>query len=300
MVASYTETLTLDGFYAATWQQIDKELADSQNLEYPTHAWMESMGEQGEGRRVEGAVKLGTFNGDSDLDFASLDTVTPENPNLSVPFIQNWFTKTKRVAITDDEARANQGTKQKFAFVKEQLKEGDLNQQSGLNTDLWASTQNARKVMSLAVTISTTPTTGSISSVSRATYSNWRQIYQNVGGLAFTSAWLNNYRDAKHLVAKRPSSLNAMTLFLDDTCHALYERITDTREHTVMSTSKKGLAPVLSEALVLGGVRILWDHGYPNSTTSRLLTDKTWKYKKFYELMAGSPIRANNGNFLAS
>lgn len=297
-IAGYTETVTLDGFYASTWQQIDKELADSQNLEYPTFAWMDSFAEKGEGRRVEFPVKLGSFSGDADLDFDSLDTVTPENPNIATVGVQNWFTKSKRVAITDDAARANQGSKAKYAFVKEQLAEGDLNQQLGVNTDLWAASQNTRKVMSIAVTISTTTSTGTPSGVSRATYSNWRQIYQNCGGSAFTSVFLNNYRSAKHLVAKGPSTKNAMTMFMDDSIHALWERVTDSREQTIMSTSRKGLAPVISEAPVLGGVAMIWDHGYPDSTTVRLLTDKTWKYKKFFEVMAGAPVRANNARYV--
>lgn len=298
MVAGYSETLTLDGFYASTWQQIDKELADAQNLEYPTYAWVESLSEKGEGRRVEFPVKLGSFSGDADMAFDSLDTVTPENPNLTAPGIQNWFTKTKRVAITDDMQRANLGTKAKYNYVKEQLHEGDLNQQNGLNTDLWAAAQNTNKIMSLAVTISTTTATGTISNLPRATYANWRQIYQNAGGSAFTAVWLNNYRTAKHSIARGPSTKKSMTLFMDDTVHGLYERITDSREQTIMSSGKKGLAPVLSEALVLGGVMILWDHGYVNSTTTRLLTDDTWKFKKFFEVMAGPPIRANNARYV--
>lgn len=298
MVTGYSETLTLDGFYASTWQQIDKELADSQNLEYPTYAWVDALSEKGEGRRVEFPVKLGSFNGDSDLAFDSLDTVTPENPNLTVPGIQPWYTKTKRVAITDDMARANQGTKQKYAFVKEQLREGDLNQQDGLNDNLWLASQNANRIMSIAVTISTTTSTGTVSSISRATYGNWRQTYQNCGGSAFTSVWLNNYRECKHIISKGPSTKVGRTLFMDDSIHSLWERVTDTREMTIMSSGKKGLAPVLSEAPVLGGVTILWDHAYPNSTSTTLLTDKTWKHKKFYEVLAGPPIRANNARYV--
>jgi hypothetical protein len=287
-----TESRSYDTFFASTKAAYVAEPVDSVFKEPVTYKWMMGLSDSGTalGERVEFPVMLGSFSGASDLAYGSLDTVTPQDAEISTIGWGTPFTKALSVGISKQKLEANKGQARKYNYVKGQLDQAIRGLKALVNTDLWASSQDTLKVLSLANSVSTTTGSGSVTNLSRATYSRWNQTYVNLAGAAFSASGLNGMRDGEHSIRRGPTSGGPDTIFWTDTIDAIWQRLTDSREWTEMATTGAGKKPILSEAPVFRKCHIYAEPvDYPNSTTLRMLDSSHWHFKPFQSDLPGDP-----------
>jgi len=303
-ITSISITYNYDDFLASTAAKYIKGMpTDSTFKEQVTFDWALSLDKGGctpSGVWVEFPVQLGSYSGSTDLVFGGMDTITPQDAEVATVGKVTWYEKYLMAAISQDKLEANKGSELKYNYVKGQLDNAIDTQRAEFNTDCWAASQNALKITSIATAISTTTGSGTVETLSRATYSNWNQTATNAGGSAFTSVGLNNMRTLYHTISKGPTKGMPDTIFWDATVDALYERLTDARERTEMATSGKGNKPVISQRPVFRSCEILWEPvDYPNSTTLRMLNSANWHHCPFRTDQPGAARPPFNGLWYA-
>lgn len=296
MVGPNTESVTLNNMYNSTHPKWKKELVDALHDEYTCYGWITRNKGRGEGRRGEFSVKYQGYNNVSSNGFDSATTVTPENPNISIGGNYNWGTYELFPQITYDAMRANEGSKRKYNYVKEQLDEAEMSIQKSINESLWVGTQNTNKFTSIAVVVSTTTGSGTVHNISRSTYQIWRQVAQDCSAVPFTSGGINNMRTLYNNVSRGQKKNKPDTIFSNATCWGLYERLTDAKDFLQM-TRDGAKGTKLSEAFQFRTCLWMWDDDYPESTTLRMLNSEFWDYEEFSTTMPGKPIPAGNGRF---
>lgn len=293
---------TYDVFFSACRAKYMTEPKDSVYREPVTFEWMKSLkgGGKGGGTRVEFGVRLGSPLGNTDLTFGGTDTISPEEIEDTTIGIANYVEPYKLAKLSKDQILAAKGYA-KYDYVKETLDNFISSWKRSENTNLWASSQDSKKVQSISVAVSTTTATGTLfTNLNRATYSAWRQTNQDAGGSPFTSVGLSNMRTLYWALSRGPNRTFPDTIFWDLTVQALWEQVTDAREMTEMATVRDGKKPIISEAAVFRGCRIYPEPvDYPNSTTLRMLTSSTWHYASMLEEMPGEPSAPVDGRWWA-
>lgn len=298
-----TESRSYDTFFASTKVKYGGEPVDSVYRKPRSWEWVKALSDKGStqaGERVEFPVMLGSFAGSSDLAYGSLDTYTPQDVEISTIGWGSYFTKVGAVAISEQKMRANEGVSRKYNYVKGQLDQFIRGQDAELNTDIWAASQDALKILSLATAISTTTGSGSVLNLSRSTYSKWRQNYTNLASAAFTASGLNGFRTIHHALSQWATGGEPDTIFMDDTLHAIYERITDAKEITYMADGGKGKSPTLSLAMNFRGCEIIHEPvDYPESTSARFFNSSTWHFQSIQSDKPGDAKPPFNGMWWA-
>lgn len=295
-----SETLSYDSFFASTRQKYmtepPKQAVFRQRV---TLDWVQNLADKGGppgGLWVEFPVTLGSYSGVSDLVFGGTDTVTPQDADISTVGKATYAENYLFASISQDKMEANKGPYRKYDYVRNQIDMAVVGWEAAQEADLWAASQDALKLTSIATAISTTTTTGTVETLNRATYTFWRQTNTDAGGVAFTTAGLNNMRTLYHTISRGPTEGRPDTIFMDQTVHALYERITDARERTEMAVTGTGKKPIISEAPIFRTCEIMWvPTSYPNSTTLRMLNSSTWHYTKFRKDLPGEARQNFNG-----
>ena len=297
-----SETFLWDTFFTATRAKFLGRPKQSVYREPSTYKWVKSLqGGSASGTRGEFGVILGSFAGSTKLPFGSLDTITVQDAEISTQGWVNTFTYADLCGISEQKMKANEGKERKYNYVEGQLDQMIAGQKATMNTDAWATSQDALAITSLANGVSTTTTTTSFENLSRATYSNWRQTNTDLSGAAFSASGLNGFRTIYHTLSKIGNFGPPDVIFMSGALHATYERITDAKEITQMADGGgKGKSPILSEALVFRTCEIIWEPtDYPDATTCRFFNSSTWHYENFQEMLPGKARQPANGLWYA-
>lgn len=297
-------TYSYDDFLASTRAKYIAGMPTDSVFKTPvTWEWVQSLDSgsaTASGVWIEFPVQLGSYSGSSDIVFGGMDTIDPQDAEVATVGRIKWYSKYMMVAISQDKLEANSGSEKKYDYVKGQLDNARQTQMAEFNADLWGASQSALKITSIAATISTTTTTGSVEELSRATYNLWRQTNTDLAGAPFTTSGLNGLRTLEHTIQRGPKVGKPDTIFANSTVTALWEQTTDAREWTEMATSGKGKKPIISEAPVFRGCEWLEEPvDYPNPTTLRMLNSKTWHHKTFRAEEPGKPRPPFNGLWYA-
>src|SRR6185503_6037377 len=288
-IAGNTESRVYDTFFASTKAAYVDEPVDSYYKEPVTKQWAFGLSDAGGkfGERLEFPVMLGSFNGSSKLAFGSLDTVTPQDSEISTIGWLSPFTYAGSVGMSKQKMRANDNAT-KYKYAKGQLDQFIRGQHAQINNDFWAATQDVLAVTSFAVVVSTTTSSGLAFNLSRSTYSKWQQTYTNLGGVAASVGLLNGMRDTEHAMRRGPTSGGPDTIFWNDTLDAIWQRLSDNKERTEMATGGKGKKPIISESIVFRKCMTYPEPvDYPNSTTCRMFDSAHWHYTEFQSDLPG-------------
>jgi len=303
-ITSNSITYAYDDFLASTAAKYIKGMpADSSFKEQVTWDWVMSLDKGGctnSGVWVEFPVQLGSYSGSTDLVFGGMDTITPQDAEVATVGKITWYEKYLMAAISQDKLEANKGSELKYNYVKGQLDNAIDTQRAEFNTDLWASSQNSLKILSIATAISTTTSSGTVETLNRATYTNWQQTATSAGSAAFTTVGLNNMRTLYHTISKGPKSGKPDSIFWSPSVDALFERLVDARERTEMATTAPGKKSFIGLRPGFRTCEIFWEPvDYPNSTTLRMLNSKTWHHCPFRADQPGTARPPFNGLWYA-
>ena len=298
MVGPTQETITLGNMYTSAHPKWGKKFKDTLHNEFTTYARLREGAEQSVARRKEFTIKYQGFSNVTSNGFDSGAVSTPEYPNIFQGGSVAWGTYELFPQITNDAMKLASSAKAKFNLVDGLLDEAVQSLKQEINDSIWRTTQGANKFTSLYVALPTS-LTGSLHGISRTQFSAFCHQLQDCGGLPFSEAFYNNYRqlyNAQLLGMK--SEYKPTDLWSSLTLWNLWEQQADKKD-LVLMTKDGASGTKTTEAFQIRNAK--WQYDRSLTATDRVFSlcmhKEAIEYEYFSETLPGAPVKAGNGRF---
>lgn len=262
--------------YTTTWRLMQKEVQDQVFQITPFYDMMYQKGKIREddtgGRTFDVPVQYDELNQNTDWITRGGTVGMSEKEFLTQ---LSYDKKTLVTAIPryyEDDVR-NRGKAQRINYINQKLENTKSSLVNTLENDTWTQNANAASMTALPSIISTTPTTGTIGGLTRASQGWMVNQTKSMTGEAIIANLLNNMRNMFHNCSKYKAGTRAAPdiIICDQTTYELYEQLAESLQQIVAHDSPRvslGFGNMLFK-----GVEIYWAPQCPAQTMYFLNTE---------------------------
>lgn len=215
------------------------------------------------GRTITGPIEyaLNTTVG----SYSDTDAISTTRVDVFDQFEYDWKEYAGTVVISELEADMNAGEGQKFALLPAKLENLRLSMRSDINSDMFSDgTGNSSKdIGGLQYLVSTTPTTGTVGGINRATFSFWRN--QQTSGAKTSTAYDNlrsTMRSIYNLCSNGVGDAHPTVGVTTRTVFEGYESLLTANER--FTDKENGDAGFKNERLKFKGMKFAYDNDCPS------------------------------------
>lgn len=205
---------------------------------------------------------FGYFDGYEELD------VTPQDILTSA--VYEWKNASTSASLSGSEKRKNSGKARMIPLLKTKIKNAEKSLANNISVDLYSdgTGSGGKQIGGLDLLVSTTPSSGTVGTINRATWAFWRNIAYdavNDGGGAVTSSNIQTYMNRVALQITRKSVGDKFDLITADNNYyqAYLESLLPNQRF-----SNTEMADASFQTLKFQGADVIYDGGIDGGQTS--------------------------------
>lgn len=279
-MASPTWSQTVDSLFTSTWSHRKEEAVEQAFKKTPLAHWLK---EKGRVESVSGSTRI-----EIPLDYGTNDTVRWIGKGSTVPIsdtehltmaYEDWKYISVSIVRYGTDDQKNRGKAQIIRLVDTKLNGAERALWDEFERVFFADGTGPNEPNGLANLVSTSPTTGTVHGLNRATYSWWRNQQKTATGAASVYLTSDMRTMLNDIIEYSRSEMDDIILVTDQTSYELYEDETLEQKQVVNKT----LGDAGFTHVTYKGRPLIWSPSAPsgnmyflNSKYLKLMVDNEW------------------------